>query len=204
MPKTHALPTRRLCVYCGSSPGNNPAYLRAAHELGLAMAAAGIGLVYGGGSIGLMGQVARAVLEGGGHVTGIIPDFLVQKERMQEGVNELIVTRSMHERKTLMFERSAGFVALPGGIGTLEELAEMATWAQLARHTKPIILCDVAGYWSHLMALIGHMKAEGFIRPETEVDLALAKTAADVLPLFEDRLTKTRPQVPLEAIRHQL
>lgn len=204
MSKTHVLPTRRLCVYCGSSPGANPAYMQSARDLGLAMAEAGIGLVYGGGSIGLMGEVARAVLKGGGHVTGIIPDFLVQKERMQDGVNELIVTRSMHERKTLMFEKSAGFVALPGGIGTLEELAEMATWAQLARHSKPIIVCDVEGYWSHLLSLLKHMKSEGFIRPETEVDLAMAKTASDVVPLFEDRLATTRQRVPLEAIRNQL
>ena len=204
MSKAHVTPSRRLCVYCGSSPGKNPAYLKSAHDLGLAMAQAGIGLVYGGGSIGLMGEVARAVLAGGGHVTGIIPDFLVAKERMLDGVNELVVTRSMHERKTLMFEKSAGFVALPGGIGTLEELAEMATWAQLARHTKPIIICDVEGYWSHLLALIKHMRGEGFIRAETEVDIAMAKTAAEVVPLFEDRLATTKPRVPMEAIRKQL
>ena len=119
MTKTHVPPARRLCVYCGSSPGKNPAYLDAARTLGASMAEAGIGLVYGGGSIGLMGEVARSVLARGGHVTGIIPEFLVTKERMQDGVNELIVTNSMHERKTLMFEKSAGFVALPGGIGDL-------------------------------------------------------------------------------------
>jgi uncharacterized protein (TIGR00730 family) len=204
MTKTHVPPARRLCVYCGSSPGKNPAYLDAARTLGASMAEAGIGLVYGGGSIGLMGEVARSVLARGGHVTGIIPEFLVTKERMQDGVNELIVTTSMHERKTLMFEKSAGFVALPGGIGTLEELAEMATWAQLARHTKPIIICDVAGYWSHLLALLKHMRAEGFIRAESEVELPMAKTAAEVVPLFEERLAKTKARVPLEAIRHQL
>ena len=116
-------PKHRLCIYCGSSTGNKPEFAAVARDLGRTMAEAGIGLVYGGGSVGLMGEVARAVLAAGGHVTGIIPDFLVSKERMLDGVNELIVTRTMHERKMGMFERSTGFVALPGGIGTLEELA---------------------------------------------------------------------------------
>ena len=130
-------PARRIaniCVYCGSGPGLNPAYLQAANFLGHAMAERGIGLVYGGGSLGLMGEVARGVLAGGGRVTGIIPQFLSDKERMLREVQELIVVDDMHQRKKLMFERSDAFVALPGGIGTLEELVEQLTWAQLGRH----------------------------------------------------------------------
>ena len=198
------LPHHNICVYCGSSPGKNPAYLEASRLLGRSLAEAGIGLIYGGGSIGLMGEVARAVLAGGGHVTGIIPEFLVAKERMLDGVNELIVTRSMHERKHLMFERSTGFVALPGGIGTLEELAEIITWAQLDQHAKPIIVCDVAGYWGHLLGLLDHMRDEGFIRAEADVFLDVAKTVADVIPLYENRLIKARAKVPLAEIQDKL
>src|SRR4029453_18341627 len=128
---------RHLCVYCGSGPGRNPAYMAAAKALGAAMADEGIGLVYGGGSLGLMGEVARSVIAGGGHVVGIIPEFLVNKERMLTEVNELIVTASMHERKMTMFERADGFAALPGGLGTLEELVEISTWAQLDRAATP-------------------------------------------------------------------
>src|SRR5688500_19403511 len=129
-----------LCVYCGSGPGLDPAFAEAARTLGRSLAEADIGLVYGGGSLGLMGELAKATLAAGGRVTGIIPDFLVQRERMLTDVNELVVTANMHERKMAMFERSDGFVALPGGMGTLEELVEISTWAQLGRHNKPIIL----------------------------------------------------------------
>lgn len=198
------LPEHRLCVYCGSGPGKNPVFMVAATALGTAMARAGIGLVYGGGSIGLMGQVARAVLSAGGHVTGIIPEFLVAKERMLEGVNELIVTRSMHERKTLMFEKSSGFVALPGGIGTLEELAEITTWAQLNQHAKPVIVANVAGYWEHLLKLLDQMRAEAFIRADTEVFLDVAHHVDEVIPLYRQRLSQTRQKVPLAAIKNQL
>ena len=204
MSPTRIVPEHRLCVYCGSSPGQNPAFAKAAVNLGTALARAGVGLVYGGGAIGLMGEVAKAVLNAGGHVTGIIPEFLVKKERMLDGVNELIVTRSMHERKTLMFEKSTGFVALPGGIGTLEELAEITTWAQLNQHAKPIIIADIEGYWGHLLQLLDHMRAEGFIRAETDVFLDVAKTVDEVLPLYHQRLTTARPKVPLAAIRKQL
>ncbi|MDP8995682.1 MAG: TIGR00730 family Rossman fold protein [Pseudomonadota bacterium] len=198
------LPEHRLCVYCGSSPGKNPEFMATAQAFGTTMARAGFGLVYGGGSIGLMGEVARAVLAAGGHVTGIIPEFLVKKERMLDGVNELIVTRSMHERKHLMFEKSTGFVALPGGIGTLEELAEITTWAQLNQHAKPVIIVDVAGYWEHLLKLLDHMRAEGFIRADAEVFLDVAKTIDDVIPLYRQRLSTARQKVPLAAIKQQL
>lgn len=168
------------------------------------MALAGVGLVYGGGSIGLMGETARAVIANGGHVTGIIPEFLVAKERMQEGVQELIVTSTMHERKMAMFERSTGFVALPGGIGTLDELAEIMTWAQLKQHARPVIVCNVAGFWDGLLALLQHMRGEGFIRAETAVNYDLAQSVADVIPLYNARRTQQRDVVGAQIIRDKL
>ena len=161
-----------ICVFCGSSTGRNPDHLEAANTLGRAMAAAGIRLVYGGGSIGLMGAVARSVLENGGEVTGIIPEFLVRREIMLEGVTDFHVVEDMHTRKRMMFERSDAFVALPGGIGTLEEVVEQMTWAQLGRHAKPIVLADI----------LAHMAAEAFIRPGYEVKYSLARTAEEILP----------------------
>ena len=198
------IPTHRLCVYCGSGPGRNPAYMQAADDLGRLLAEAGIGLVYGGGGMGLMGQVAKGVLSAGGHVTGIIPEFLVSKERMLDGVSELIVTRTMHERKTLMFEKATGFVALPGGIGTLEELAEIITWAQLGQHAKPLIVCNIENYWDPLLVLFEHMRAESFIRAGMEVLIDVAKTAADVVPIYQHRRSVTVDKVPLKIIRDQL
>ena len=198
------IPTHRLCVYCGSGSGRDPAYMRAADDLGILIAKAGIGLVYGGGGMGLMGQVARGVLNSGGHVTGIIPEFLVSKERMLEGVNELIVTRTMHERKTMMFEKATGFVALPGGLGTLEELAEISTWAQLAQHSKPIIVCNINGYWDGLLDLLQHMRDESFIRAGMEVLINVARTAEDVVPLYERRVAKSDRHLGREMVRDQL
>ena len=198
------VPKHRLCVYCGSGPGKNPAYMKAADTLGRAMANAGIGLVYGGGGMGLMGQVAKGVMTGGGHVTGIIPEFLVQRERMLEGVNELIVTRSMHERKTVMFEQSTGFVALPGGMGTLEELAEISTWAQLGQHAKPIIVANIDGYWDPLLGLLAHMRAENFIRAGMEVLLDVATKVEEVVPLYEHRLANAHNLVPVQLIKDRL
>ena len=197
-------PTQNLCVYCGSGPGKNPVYLEAAKTLGRAMVAAGIGLVYGGGSLGLMGEVAKTVLEDGGHVTGIIPEFLGTKERMLTGVNELIVTKSMHERKMTMFERSDGFAALPGGLGTLEELVEISTWAQLDRHAKPIILCDIDNYWAPLITLVDHMRQEKFIREGLELKFDVVKSAEEVVSVFEDRLQKSTAKIPQETIRKTL
>lgn len=195
---------RHLCVYCGSGPGRNPAYIKAARLLGATMANQGIGLVYGGGSLGLMGEVARAVIDGGGHVVGIIPEFLVSKERMLTDVNELIVTASMHERKMTMFERSDGFVALPGGLGTLEELVEISTWAQLDRHAKPIIICDVDNYWAPLLTLIDHMRQEKFIREGIDLKLEVVKKAEDVVSVFEERLRHSTANVPADPIRKTL
>lgn len=171
-----------MCVYCGSGPGKNPGYVKAANTLGQAMATHGIGLVYGGGSLGLMGEVARSVLGGGGRVTGIIPEFLSAKEKMLREVQELIVVDDMHQRKKLMFERSDAFVALPGGIGTLEELVEQLTWAQLGQHHKPIILADIDGFWQPFLTLLGHMRDEAFIRSGLEVRFVTVKTAEEIVP----------------------
>jgi uncharacterized protein (TIGR00730 family) len=173
---------RTVCVYCGSGPGTNPRFVEAAIALGKALAENGIRLVYGGGSIGLMGAVATSVLDHGGAVTGIIPDFLTSRENALTRVQELIVTPDMHERKRLMFERSDAFVALPGGIGTLEELVEQLTWQQLGRHTKPVLLANINGFWEPLLALLAHMRATEFIRPSLSVDILKAERVEDILP----------------------
>ncbi|HYW64842.1 MAG TPA: TIGR00730 family Rossman fold protein [Bradyrhizobium sp.] len=173
---------KTVCVYCGSGPGTNPRFMEAATDFGKALAENGVGLVYGGGSIGLMGAVAKATMEHGGAVTGIIPDFLTKREHALGGAQELVVTNDMHERKRLMFERSDAFVALPGGIGTLEELVEQLTWQQLGRHAKPILIADIDGFWQPLLALLTHMRATQFIRPTLNVDILRAERVEDILP----------------------
>ena len=173
---------RNICVYCGSNPGNNPAYADAARTLAKTMVAADIGLVYGGGGLGLMGELARAVLEQGGRVSGIIPGFLSQKERMLRDADELIVVEDMHQRKKLMFDKSDAFVALPGGVGTLEELVEQLTWAQLGRHAKPVALVNVGGFWDPFLELLRHMRREGFIRGDMDVGYLTLDRAEDVVP----------------------
>jgi uncharacterized protein (TIGR00730 family) len=176
---------RNVCVYCGSSTGVRPEHVDYATRLGRAMAEADVGLVYGGGAIGLMGAVARATLEAGGRVTGVIPQFLVEREVMLADVNELIVTADMHERKRIMFERSDAFVALPGGVGTLEELVEQMTWAQLGRHEKPILIADLDGFWTPLLTLLEHMETEGFIRSGFAVPYVVATAVEEILPALE-------------------
>jgi uncharacterized protein (TIGR00730 family) len=173
---------RNVCVYCGSNVGSNPAYAAAAQTLGAVMAKERIGLVYGGGGLGLMGELARTVLAHGGRVTGIIPAFLSRKERMLRDADELIVVDDMHQRKKLMFDKSDAFVALPGGIGTLEELVEQLTWAQLGRHTKPIVLLNIQGFWEPLRALLRHMSEEAFIRPDMQVRFSTVERPEDVVP----------------------
>jgi uncharacterized protein (TIGR00730 family) len=173
---------RTVCVYCGSGPGTNPHFIEAANALGKALAENSIRLVYGGGSIGLMGAVATSVLDHGGTVTGIIPDFLTTRENALTRVQEMIVTPDMHERKRLMFERSDAFVALPGGIGTLEELVEQLTWQQLGRHSKPVLLANIDGFWEPLLALLAHMRGTEFIRPSLAVDILKAERVEDILP----------------------
>jgi uncharacterized protein (TIGR00730 family) len=176
---------RNVCVYCGASAGADPRFLQAAETLGAGLAAAGIGLVYGGGDTGLMGRVARATLEGGGHVTGIIPTFLVRAENALMEAQDVVIVEDMHERKRLMFERADAFVALPGGIGTLEELAEQLTWAQLQRHRKPILIADIAGFWRPLLGLLAHMRQLEFLRDESAVHYIVAERAEDILPMLE-------------------
>jgi uncharacterized protein (TIGR00730 family) len=176
---------RSICIYCGSGPGTDPAFAADAEELGAAMAKAGIRLVYGGGDVGLMGTVARAVLAHGGEVTGIIPDFLKSREDMLEEVQETIVVPDMHTRKRMMFERADAFIALPGGVGTLEELIEQMTWAQLGRHNKPILLLNTLNFWKPLLVLLAHMRDYGFIRPGLEVRYLVAERAGDVLPMLQ-------------------
>ena len=173
---------KTVCVYCGSGSGSNPRFVEAATALGKVFAENNIRLVYGGGTVGLMGAVAQSVLEHGGAVTGIIPDFLATRERMNANLTELVITPDMHERKRLMFERSDAFVALPGGVGTLEELVEQMTWQQLGRHTKPVLLANIDNFWEPLIALLTHMRANQFIRPALDVDVLKAERVEDILP----------------------
>jgi len=177
---------KSICVYCGSGPGTNPAFVHAAREFGRILAENKIRLVYGGGSVGLMGALAMSVVDHGGIVTGIIPDFLTEREFMFQGAQEMIVTRDMHERKRLMFERADAFVALPGGIGTLEEMVEQMTWAQLGRHKKPILLANVEGFWNPLCALIEHMRTMQFIRAGLTINLLVADRVEDILPKLQE------------------
>ena len=193
---------RKICVYCGSSGGIDPAFVASARRFGRILADNDIGLVYGGGDLGLMGAVAHAVLENGGHVTGIIPHFLQKQEQMLESVQELLIVEDMHERKRLMFEKADAFVALPGGIGTLEELVEQLTWVQLQRHDKPVIIANVTGFWRPLLALLDHMRQQGFIRPQLEARYLVCDTVDQILPQIEAAWGKTR--APQRELRPEL
>jgi uncharacterized protein (TIGR00730 family) len=173
-----------VCVYCGSSAGTEPAFGEAAGQFGKILAENGVRLVYGGGSVGLMGILANAVLAHGGKATGIIPDFLTQRERPRRFGQELIVTRDMHERKSTMFDRADAFVALPGGIGTLEELVEQLTWAQLGRHHKPILIANINGYWDPLLTLVAHMRERAFVPESLSVKFLVAERVEDILPIL--------------------
>ncbi|MCL2715941.1 MAG: TIGR00730 family Rossman fold protein [Alphaproteobacteria bacterium] len=177
-----------VCVYCGSSAGSSPRFVEAARSFGRILAERGIRLVYGGGNVGLMGALATSALDHGGQVTGIIPQFLVQSEHALMEVQDLIVTPDMHERKRLMFERSDAFVALPGGIGTLEELVEQLTWKQLGRHAKPVLLVNIDGFWDPLLALLAHMRQSAFIHSAYPVDILTADRIEDVIARLEAAL----------------
>lgn len=185
---------RNICVYCGSGVGGKPVYRDAAQTLGRSLAEAGIGLVYGGGSLGLMGEVARSTLAAGGRVTGIIPAFLSEREQMLHDVDELVVTEDMHQRKMLMFQKSDAFVALPGGIGTLEELVEQLTWSQLGQHEKPIIIANIDGFWTPFLRLLEHMRSDEFIRKSLDVRCIVVDQAEDIVPA----VVKTAPGEPQE------
>lgn len=176
---------KSVCVYCGSNPGRQPAYAEAARGLGAALVARGLGLVYGGASVGVMGVLADAVLALGGHVTGVIPEALVRREVAHPGLSRLVVTGSMHERKTRMADLADGFVALPGGIGTLEELFEAWTWAQLGLHGKPCGLLNVAGYFDGLLAFLDHAVAERFVKEPHRAMLIVSDDPSELLRRFE-------------------
>jgi uncharacterized protein (TIGR00730 family) len=194
---------KSICVYCGSNAGADPEYRDAAEKLGRAMAAADIRLVYGGGAVGLMGIIARTVMANGGKVTGIIPQFLKDREVMLREVTELQVTADMHERKRSMFEQSDAFVALPGGIGTLEEVVEMMTWAQLDQHKKPILIANINGFWDTLIALFQRMTDDGFLHKAflgNHVDLPVhfCDTVEAIVPTLKKAVAGV-PRPALEA-----
>jgi len=174
----------RVCVFCGSSTGTEVAYLDAAEELGSLLAGAGIGLVYGGGSVGLMGAVADACLAAGGDVTGVLPAGLFRKEIGHTGLTQLVEVASMHERKQLMYELADGFVALPGGLGTLEELAEVLTWNQLGILAKPVAILDVGGFWDGLVHWLTGAVEAGFVRAEHAASLRVVREPRDVLDVL--------------------
>jgi uncharacterized protein (TIGR00730 family) len=180
---------QNACVYCGSGSGLNPAYAAAARDFGRILAESRIGLVYGGGSLGLMGEIARSVLHHGGYVTGIIPGFLSEREHMLVEAQELIVVDDMHQRKQLMFAKSDAFVALPGGLGTLEEFVEQLTWSQLGRHARPIVLANIEGFWNPLLTLFEGMRAEGFVRKGLELNLQVVDRVAEIIPAITRALT---------------
>jgi uncharacterized protein (TIGR00730 family) len=190
---------RNICVYCGSGRGKNPLFSQAANTLGEAMADAGIGLVYGGGGNGLMGDVARSVRAAGGTVTGIIPEALVARENPYTDVDELVVVENLHQRKMMMFERSDAFVALPGGLGTLEELVEQLTWVQLDFHQKPVIIANIDHYWDTLLTLFDQMRGETFIREGLVPRYVILDKAEDIVPLLT-RVRSTEPDISIEQL----
>jgi uncharacterized protein (TIGR00730 family) len=172
---------KRICVYCGSGPGSDPAFVQAARSLGTILAKNNIGLVYGCGSVGLMGEIAGAVIAHGGQVIGVIPSFLENREHANTR-GDLIIVRDMHERKQRMFDEADAFVALPGGVGTLEEVVEQMTWAQLGRHKKPILLANIKKFWDPLCALLDHMEELQFIRTGLSVNYLVADRVEDIVP----------------------
>ena len=184
---------KSVCVYCGSSSEVDPRHRAAAAALGARLAARGVTLVYGGGRVGLMGLMADACLQAGGQVIGVIPEFLRSREVGHGAVTELVVVDNMHERKQAMFERSDGFVILPGGLGTLDETFEVLTWKQLRLHDKPIVVVDVAGYWRPLAALVDHVIREGFAAPTMRQHFEVVEDVAQVLPALE---AAAPPRVP--------
>lgn len=181
---TNSPKIKNICVYCGSGDGLTPLYRQTAIQVGADIAKQKLGLIYGGGSTGLMGAAAQSALDNGGYVTGIIPEFLQNREVMLKECSELIITQNMHERKMLFFEKSDAFIALPGGIGTLEELVEMMTWKQLGRHKKKVLIANVNGFWDPLINLLKQMQDETFIREGMEVEFLVADQPDEIIPLL--------------------
>ncbi|MBV1881879.1 MAG: TIGR00730 family Rossman fold protein [Pseudomonadales bacterium] len=176
---------KKVCVYCGSSPGKSPEYIASAKELANELVTRNIGLVYGGASVGIMGELADTVLAGGGEVIGVIPQSLVDKEVSHSGLTELRVVKSMHERKAIMAEISDGFIALPGGLGTIEELFEVLTWSQLGLHKKPCALLNVKQYYSSLCSFLDHAVDEQFVKPNHREMLLVEKRSSKLLDAME-------------------
>ncbi len=177
---------KSICVFCGSNPGNDPAYLEAARSLGKSIVAQGYKLVYGGAEVGLMGAVADAALAAGGHAIGVMPKALIDKEIAHKGLTELLSVSSMHERKALMADLSDGFIALPGGVGTLEEIFEIWTWAQLGHHDKPLAFMNVAGFYNPLCTFLDHQSDEGFVRKGHRDMAIFSDSAEDIMRAFEN------------------
>jgi uncharacterized protein (TIGR00730 family) len=185
---------KNICIFCGSSNGRDPAYVDAARTFGKMLARENVGLVYGGGNVGMMGELAKAVEAAGGNVLGIIPEFLVERERAYEGGHELVVVENMHQRKSLMVEKADAFVALPGGIGTLEEMVEQLTWFQLDRHQKPVLLANIKGFWNPLLDLLAHLKRENYLYGGLKY--LVADRVEDILP----KLHAAVEEVPTKAV----
>ncbi len=185
-------------LFCGSSPGADPGWMTAAAELGSRLAQEGVGLVYGGGAVGLMGACAKAAVAGGGRVTGVIPEFLRLPEVAYEAA-ELVVVGSMHERKAVMFDRADGFAILPGGVGTLEEAIEILSWARLGLHAKPVVFLNLKGFWTPLFELIDHTVRQGFTPEAFSHAFAVAETVEEILPRLRALAAETgaRPHMPL-------
>lgn len=177
---------KRICVFCGSSPGGRPEYRAAAEEMGAELVRRNIGLVYGGGNVGLMGMIADAVLRAGGEAVGVIPEHLMAREVGQRGLTKLHVVGSMHERKALMADMSDAFIALPGGFGTLEEFCEVVTWTQLGLHAKPCGILNVLGYYSPLLAMFDHAAEERFLKRENRALVLAAESAVELLRALEE------------------
>ena len=181
-----------MSIVAQAVAGIRPIWPQQPH-LGTSLGEQGVRLVYGGGNLGLMGAVARAARDSGGLVTGIIPDFLSQREQQISEIDELIVVKNMHDRKMLMFQRADAFVALPGGIGTLEELVEQLTWAQLGQHNKPVVLANIEGFWSPFLSLLEHMREETFIRDGLDVNFSVADDIEHILPIISQKISE-RPE----------
>lgn len=178
-----------ICVYCGSSPGNDPAFVEAGEKLGAAIAKAGLELIYGGGTNGVMGAVGLSALKNGGKVGAIIPTFLTNRESTADALrifDDLTITETMHERKHAMFQRSDAFVALPGGIGTVEEIVEIMTWAQLGQHRKPMVFANILGFWNPMLSMIEHMEKVGFLHSRHLIQPIVVDRVEDILPAIQN------------------